>query len=66
MDITAQMEKKKQMLACHKSQVELEQDYMRVTEVLGAFRGLQSGYVYAEGFKAHMSFENPPDYKMLP
>lgn len=65
-DITAQMEKKKQMLACHKSQVELEQDYMRVTEVLGAFRGLQSGYVYAEGFKAHMSFENPPDYKMLP
>src|SRR5699024_8227399 len=65
-DITAQMEKKKQMLACQKSQVELEQDYMRVTVVLGAFRGLQSVYVYAEGFKAHMSFENPPDYKMLP
>ncbi len=65
-DISSQMEKKRQMLSCHKSQVELEQDYMRVIEIMGAYRGLQSGYEYAESFKAHMSFENPPDYKMLP
>lgn len=65
-DITDQMERKRNMLACHKSQVELEQDYMRAIEVMGAYRGLQSGCAYAEGFRAHMSFENPPNYKLLP
>lgn len=65
-DISDVMDKKRSMLACHKSQVELEQDYMHAIEAMGMFRGLQSGYKYAEGFKAHMSFENPPDYKVLP
>lgn len=65
-DITDQMERKRAMLACHKSQVELEQDYMHAIEAMGMYRGLQAGYAYAEGFKAHLSFENPPDYKLLP
>ena len=60
------MDLKKEMLACHKSQIELEQDYMRVVDVLSAFRGLQAGCLYAEGFIAHNSFENPPNYKLLP
>ncbi len=65
-DISAQMEKKRSMLACHKSQVELEQDYMHCIEAMGMYRGLQAGCAYAEGFKAHLSFENPPDYRLLP
>jgi len=65
-DITDYMEKKRELLSCHKSQVELEQDYKRLIEVSSAYRGMQSGYRYAEGFRAHMSFENPPNYKLLP
>ena len=65
-DITNYMEKKSALLACHKSQVELEQDYMRLIECQGAYRGMQSGCEYAEGFRAHISFENPPNYKLLP
>lgn len=65
-DITEVFDKKRELLACHNSQIELEQDYMKAMEILSSFRGLQARCMYAEGFKAHNSFENPPNYKLLP
>ncbi len=56
-DITASFEKKKQMLACHHSQVsfskaQYDMDALKHIEYIARFRGLQCGIPMAEGFKA--------------
>lgn len=65
-DISEDMETKRNALAQHKSQIELAVDYMNVIEIVSAFRGLQAGYKYAEAFIGHKVFEYMPDYKLLP
>ncbi|MCM8832915.1 MAG: hypothetical protein NC816_03215 [Candidatus Omnitrophica bacterium] len=55
-DITDFFEMKKQMLLCHESQYKWIKghhlsDPINLIETMAKFRGLQSGVVYAEGFR---------------
>jgi N-acetylglucosamine malate deacetylase 1 len=58
-DITSTYDTKRQMLACHKSQMiwledRQEESLLEMIAIQSRFRGLQSGVTYAEGF----TFEN--------
>lgn len=63
-DITDDMEIKAEAFKQHKSQIEFE--WLRTLEIVSAYRGLQSGCKYAEGFIGHKILEYMPDYKLLP
>lgn len=71
-DVTATFETKKKMLACHQSQVAWAEDIFegrsisQMMEVQTAFRGLQAGVRYAEGFRALETFPRARDYALLP
>ncbi len=71
-DITSTYETKKQMLACHQSQNAWINDVFegrsiaQMMEVQTAFRGLQAGVRYAEGFRALETFPRARDYSLLP
>ena len=65
-DITDEMPMKREALGCHKSQIELAEDYMRVMEYTAGFRGVQCGYKYAEAFIGHRVFSNIADFRALP
>lgn len=56
-DISAEMDKKRAMVAHHASQIssgkaEHGWDLLDLVEILGRFRGLQAGVTYAEGFQS--------------
>jgi LmbE family N-acetylglucosaminyl deacetylase len=66
-DITEEIEVKEKAVANHKSQLEwtilpLEE----MVRIIAAFRGLQCGCRYAEGFVAHRLYGQMPAYKLLP
>lgn len=71
-DVTDTFETKRQMLACHKSQNAWISDVFegrsiaQMMEVQTAFRGLQAGVRYAEGFRALETFPRARDYRLLP
>lgn len=65
-DITSQMEYKKQALRCHTSQIGTDTAWMEMLEVQSRFRGMQGGFQYAEAFTGFQLFDSMPDYKLLP
>ena len=71
-DISDTFETKQQMLASHKSQNAWIEDIFegrsiaQMMEVQTAFRGLQAGVRYAEGFRALETFPRARDYSLLP
>ncbi len=71
-DVSDTFETKRQMLACHKSQNAWISDIFegrsiaQMMEVQSAFRGLQAGVRYAEGFRALPTFPRARDYSLLP
>jgi LmbE family N-acetylglucosaminyl deacetylase len=64
-DITAQMDKKVEMLACHASQREWLRNHHGMDEYIdamkrqGAFRGKQASVPYAEAFVQHLGHAHP-------
>lgn len=70
-DITDEMELKMQMLACHESQVKWLADHDGI-DVLAdertkaAFRGIQCGVKYAEGFSQLLVAQRLVTYRLLP
>lgn len=60
-DITPTIEMKKKMLASHASQAawlkdQYDMNYMEFVEIFSGFRGLQSGFRYAECFRRCVTF----------
>lgn len=70
-DITEYMEQKMEAIACHRSQMDwmegfLKDDYLESMRVQSRFRGYQYGCKYAEGFIAHQISGFVADYRLLP
>jgi LmbE family N-acetylglucosaminyl deacetylase len=71
-DVSDTYETKREMLACHKSQNAWINDVFegrniaQMMEVQTAFRGLQAGVRYAEGFRALETFPRARNYSLLP
>ncbi|MBR3941935.1 MAG: PIG-L family deacetylase [Clostridia bacterium] len=70
-DVTDVMELKEKMLACHESQLVWlkEHDGIDVIDhqrVYARYRGLQSGVMYAEGFKPLLADQRMKTYRLLP
>lgn len=70
-DITETFELKKQMLACHESQLKWLKDHDNVdmlymTEILMRARGYQCGVTFAEGFRAEPVWPRFRTYRVLP
>ncbi|MBN9391292.1 MAG: PIG-L family deacetylase [Chloroflexi bacterium] len=70
-NVTGTFETKKKMLSCHKSQDAWLRDiydmtYIEFMEVQTRFRGLQSGFKYAEGFRALETYPRISNYNILP
>ncbi|MDG0791726.1 PIG-L family deacetylase [Cohnella ginsengisoli] len=70
-DITDVFELKKEALALHKSQYAWMDVYqthglLDILEITDKFRGLQAGFVYAEGFRAFRIHGYMPNFKLLP
>jgi LmbE family N-acetylglucosaminyl deacetylase len=70
-DITAEFETKKAMLACHKSQfVAMEDlastDMNDMIEIHSRYRGLAAGCRYAEGFTRVDAYQRGLTYRILP
>ena len=70
-DITDEMETKKQMLLCHKSQHEWLEDHDSINlvefmETLAKFRGMQCGVRYAEAFRRWDVWGRIPTERLLP
>lgn len=70
-DITDELETKLQMLACHKSQLVWLMDHDNVdilqnTCTYAAFRGMQCGVKYAEGFRRLKADLRNPTTRLLP
>lgn len=71
-DVSDTFATKQQMLACHASQNAWISDVFegrsiaQMMEVQTAFRGLQAGVRYAEGFRALETFPRARDYSLLP
>ncbi|MBP1993205.1 PIG-L deacetylase family protein [Paenibacillus eucommiae] len=71
-DISNEMESKREAFSKHKSQNEWMENFMKDTrfdafmEQLSAFRGLQAGFPYAEGFIGHRIHGYLPNYRLLP
>lgn len=70
-DITDTIETKRQMLACHESQLEWlkvhdDIDIMEFMDVVAHTRGYQAGAQYAEGFRCEDVWPRTPPQRMLP
>ncbi len=70
-DITDVMDKKLKGLSSHKSQFDWMATFQTQTlsdfcRVISEFRGLQSGFRYAEGFRAFRNHGYMPNFKLLP
>ena len=70
-DVTAVMETKRRMLACHQSQIqpmrELAQtDLMELMEIQSRFRGLAAGCRFAEGFRKLEASQRGLTRRVLP
>lgn len=70
-DITDELETKLQMLACHQSQLVWLRDHDNVdilakTRTYAAFRGMQCGVEYAEGFRRLKADLRNPTERLLP
>ncbi|MDG0808425.1 PIG-L deacetylase family protein [Cohnella rhizosphaerae] len=70
-DITDVYEIKKEALTMHKSQYAWMDVYqthglLDILEITDKFRGLQAGFVYAEGFRAFRIHGYMPNFKLLP
>lgn len=70
-DITSTIETKHRMLACHASQVKWLKDHddidiVEFMEVVAKTRGIQSGVVFAEGFKHADVWPRTPAGRVLP
>jgi len=73
-DISEEIEEKIQALACHVSQFEWMRrigslkdfELGKMPRIVNAFRGLQVGCEYAEGYRAHRIHGYMPNFKLLP
>ena len=73
-DISDEIDEKVKALSCHVSQLEWMRrieslkdfDIGKMPRVVNAFRGLQVGCEYAEGFRAHRIHGYMPNFKLLP
>jgi LmbE family N-acetylglucosaminyl deacetylase len=70
-DITEVMEKKLQGLSFHKTQFEWmgtfgTQNLADLCRIISEYRGLQSGFRFAEGFRAFRVHGYMPNFKLLP
>lgn len=70
-DITAQIDRKLEALACHESQIKwmLEHDnidFLDMVRVCSKYRGYQSGVAYAEGYRPCMAYPRMDTKCMLP
>lgn len=70
-DITDQLAGKEKLIECHRSQYEWMGNYMDesltdMPNAIARFRGVQSGYKYAESFRAFRIHGFMPDHKLLP
>ena len=70
-DVTDTFEIKKEMLACHDSQIRWLRDHDNVDlhdmmEILTRARGYQSGVAFAEGFRAEPVWPRLKTYRVLP
>jgi N-acetylglucosamine malate deacetylase 1 len=70
-DVTETWEVKKQMLACHRTQVDWLRhhdgiDIFAFMETVARFRGLQCGVEFAEGFRAVPVWPRVRPYRLLP
>ena len=73
-DITNEMDEKIEAFACHLSQLAWvrcsgslkDYDFGKMPRILNAFRGLQAGFNYAEGFRAFRIQGYMPDFSLLP
>jgi LmbE family N-acetylglucosaminyl deacetylase len=70
-DVTSVMETKEKMLACHVSQIAwtahvFDTEFSENMFVHARFRGSQSGYKYAEGFKLLPTWPRTGDVRLLP
>ncbi|MBN1900139.1 PIG-L family deacetylase [Candidatus Sumerlaeota bacterium] len=70
-DISDEMELKKKMLLCHESQRRWLQehhviDYIELMKKLSAFRGMQCGVKYAEGFQMYHAWGRIYPKRILP
>jgi LmbE family N-acetylglucosaminyl deacetylase len=70
-DVSEQLEIKRQMLGCHESQLKWLQDHddvdiIEFMEVVAHARGLQCGVAYAEGFRAEDVWPRSVPRRLLP
>ena len=70
-DISETYAAKREMLACHESQVNwlMEHDHIDVLDfmtVMARSRGLQCGVSHAEGFRPELGWGRPRPYRVLP
>ncbi len=70
-DVTNEMDLKAQMLECHESQVVWlrdhdGQDVVEMMKIISAFRGMQCGVKYAEGFKPCQVYLKGIPTRLLP
>ena len=70
-DITNEIELKSEMLECHESQVVWlrdhdGQDVVEMMKIISAFRGMQCGVKYAEGFKPCLVYLKGTPTRLLP
>lgn len=70
-DICGVFETKRQMLACHATQIKWMKDHdnldiLSMIEAHGRGRGLQCGVVYAEAFRSEMVWPRLRTYRLLP
>jgi N-acetylglucosamine malate deacetylase 1 len=70
-DISDVMDKKLQALSFHKSQFAWMGTFQTAslsdfTRIIGEFRGIQSGFRFAEGFRAFRVHSYMPNFKLLP
>jgi LmbE family N-acetylglucosaminyl deacetylase len=70
-DITCVFEQKCELLRLHKSQMANSQtwngfDLIKMSQLMGAFRGVQSGVEYAEGFKPSLAYPRIRAGNVLP
>ena len=70
-DITATFETKREMLACHASQVEWlrhhdDVDILDVMRTVAKARGMQAGVAFAEGFRREASWSRARATRVLP
>jgi LmbE family N-acetylglucosaminyl deacetylase len=70
-DITDVMDKKLKAVSCHKSQFDWMATFQTQTlsdfcRVINEFRGLQSGFKFAEAFRACRVHGYMPNFKLLP